>query len=371
MRTVFLSLLIGMSCLSLAIAAPRSKGKPKTKAPTKPRVSAAPKGTPLSPALLKGKIVYILSRNVWALDPQSRRKTLLYKDLFFPANKDPNSYTDNYGGGLGFDHSNIAWSPDLTRVAFTHYDPRFQGSELFIMRWDGKEKRQISNEKYDWTLRFPRWSPDGKSIAIVKSSPYRMGSPGYGSADVVLFGFDAKMRTFNKRNERGEELSGTFINPFWSRDGQKILLDYSPQSSDYVDATNITPQVVSLDETPIADFKNNWSDFLIDNQSRNGKWRLEHSKYSAPGAPDWQLYQSSNNGYVGTILRENNGLHADRFCINDEGTKLVWQGNLSSWTIDPAGNTHPNNISGIWTATTTQISHPRLLVENGRLVNWL
>ena len=61
------------------------------------------------------------------------------------------------------------WSSDAGRVVFT--DGRTEGSEVFTVRSDGSELRQLTNTVSEYFK--PKWSPDGTQIVFVADSPRR------------------------------------------------------------------------------------------------------------------------------------------------------------------------------------------------------
>ena len=335
----------------------------KPKVAKKPVASIAAK--PLSPAQLSGKVVYVLNRDVWALDPQTRQKFLLYKDLFFPANQSPEkfarAYPFTYPVGVDFE---IAWNLSRTQVAFVQRDGVSEGSELWVMNWNGNGKRQVSKGHYESIISNPQWSPDGKTLLFDENSLYREGGPGFDTTQVGIANVDGTPAKFKLGT-----LEGTTSFPYWSRDGDSILYYFSPESADFAAPETVSRKVTFLDGTPDVDFKENWSDFLVDNQSRNGKWRVERK----PAEAYWALYQSDVLMSEAFVWREYQGFAARKLCPANDGQQFIFDGGFPIWHIDAQGITTATNFWGIWSKlgyNSYDPVQPRLLVKDGNLVDW-
>ena len=67
----------------------------------------------------------------------------------------------------GWGHSQPAWSPDGSKIAFVTYDPTATFTEIYVMNADGSGATNFTNGAA-WEYR-PAWSPDGGRIAYVSN----------------------------------------------------------------------------------------------------------------------------------------------------------------------------------------------------------
>ena len=112
-------------------------------------------------------------------------------------------------------------SPDGTR--FVMRMPRRTQDDITIVNRDGTNWRDLTNDKY--FDRYPRWSPDGKSIVFTsdRSGRYEIWTLEADAANLCQLTFDSP---------------GDTSFPLWSPDGSRILLH-----------SNFVNQIIKLNET--------------------------------------------------------------------------------------------------------------------------
>ena len=68
-------------------------------------------------------------------------------------------------GGAHFSEKDPEWSPDSQQLAFLSDAAKKGQLELYVKKWEGGTARQVTNTR--GLLAAPKWSPDGKSIAVL------------------------------------------------------------------------------------------------------------------------------------------------------------------------------------------------------------
>lgn len=102
--------------------------------------------------------------------------------------------------GMGFD-SQPAWSPDGQSIAFL--SDRSGAENLWVMRADGSQPRQISFGDDESALVSPAWSPDGKSLYV---SRFRWSVDGY---DLWRYELDGTETLVVPVMKKGQTTAGT------------------------------------------------------------------------------------------------------------------------------------------------------------------
>jgi len=179
------------------------------------------KAVPLPPEKIRRQVVYLQNRDVCCIDPKTRRKHLLFKNLldvepiteFYNTTFDPNRF--------------IAWSPDRSRIAYVRHNAQ-KISSIWVMDWDGTHKHVVVPEDANRGCWHLQWNPSGTPLLLFETHSTRtdvgFGFVGFGIVD-----------TASPKELQGPYTLGnaSFWNPVWSADGQEVLLDYSPNSADY------------------------------------------------------------------------------------------------------------------------------------------
>jgi mono/diheme cytochrome c family protein/uncharacterized membrane protein len=189
------------------VPAPRTASAPSSASPTPgvlstPRASSPPSSgaaAPATPSGPVGRLVYgpDFDNNLWLMSLPAGTVTALTRL-----------------GPLEF-ASNPAWSPDGTRIAFSHYRlpggdaiPVPDGTDLGVMGATGGVMRVLAaHDVRGAALQYPAWSADGKSVYV--------GSTGPGGAALGIDRVDA-VSGARVRVVAGAEF------PTLSRDGRRL-----------------------------------------------------------------------------------------------------------------------------------------------------
>ena len=361
---------------SMALAKPVARATPKTEA----KPAAMVQAKPLSPAQLNGKVVYVLGNDVWAIDPQTQQKFLLYKDLFFPTDAADSTYYFS-SEGTGNQHpfatrDDIAWSLDRTQIAFARRKINHPGAELFVMNWDGTHLRQLSHENYDLVAFSPIWNPDGKTIAFMWRVPNNMG-PRTPRTLAVISSEDGKTVPLATENWPMDTLSS----PRWSRDGRQLLVSYSPPNmedwefkSEEEKAAILKvsgEKLLMLDGSPPSAYSGDHHEFLQDDQSPDGKWVLT-GENSIAGTSRWQLRRFDQNWSQDIIWDSTGGFFISRFCLDNQARKFVFAGSFLRRIVGSKGVINEDQVNGIffYQLQNDTMSPLRLLVKDAQLVDY-
>ena len=116
------------------------------------------------------------------------------------------------------------WSPDGNLIAFT--SDRAQGGkaldDVWIMKPDGSEPVNLTDNGQDWEDGQPAWSPDGKSIAFFRGGLIFGEEPEGGPSGLWVMDIDGQ----NQRLVTEFEPYSAYESPVWSPDGQYLAYSF-------------------------------------------------------------------------------------------------------------------------------------------------
>lgn len=221
--------------------------------------------------------------------------SLLTSDLY-TMNPDGSDLVQLTFAAEGTIHESPTWSPDGTRIAFSHYNRRGTERGIYVINADGSNLARLTNsdgQGYDYA---PSWSPDGSKIA------YHTTNENIPQIIVI-----------NSDGSNPQQLTNfqTSQNPQWSPDGTRIVFE-----SNQYESGNARKEVYVMD----ADGSNTTRlTFNPDTDDGNPRWSPDGSKIAF-----WSL----RGGVGGTYI------------MNADGTNLVQVPNILqtvvSWSPDGA-----------------------------------
>jgi dipeptidyl aminopeptidase/acylaminoacyl peptidase len=191
----FAKSIMGLSILIFCLGDSFAQDKPSAKPAAKPRSNEPAKPKPSSP--LDAVIDALFAAHTFeqaAISPDGKKvawvETLLGKDgapngntaiLAKPLNSTQNPVLVSAGWRLTSKQEkgrieemihfpndaegSVAWSPDSTRIAFLSDAEKHGQVQLYVATWQGGPAKKLTNAR--GLLAMPRWSPDGKSIAVL------------------------------------------------------------------------------------------------------------------------------------------------------------------------------------------------------------
>lgn len=237
--------------------------KRRVKAPA--RAKRAVKAAKITPAMLRGKIVYEQNGDLWAVAADGTGKIRV-------------SATLSSGSSGWLPTNEMAFSPDRSRIAFVYDRPNddpYQSDELFVARLGNTSRKQITNRDYADGIAGPQWSPDGKRILYTRWTGKHWGGPMQADADIWVINADGSghRRVIGDYREPDASHSGAR----WSRDGRRIFFLRTegdiPESPDYP-RPEFAPWSCALDGSDAKPLTNNWGEFLLPEVSPDGRFRL-------------------------------------------------------------------------------------------------
>jgi Tol biopolymer transport system component len=121
-----------------------------------------------------------------------------------------------------------SWSPDGRRIAFSrvfHSEDREWEIDLFVMRADGTQRRQITAPGAGWEDFAPQWSPDGTRLVFFRADPDRDESTNSALFTVRVNGSHLeRLTTWHLNAAQGQD---------WSPNGRWIVFSAWPASQTY------------------------------------------------------------------------------------------------------------------------------------------
>ena len=345
----YFALLVALFCPSMTHAKPRKSRRARTTI-KKPIVAA--KKIKITPAMLRGKIVFMQDFDLWAMKPDGSGRIKILSKPFVGA----------------FSSSYVSFSPDLTQIALVCGDPKqasYSNQELFIMRLDGTQRRQLTNRKYAYAVLNPRFSPDGKQIVYERGSGMHMGGPMNYYADVWVVNIDG-----SDHHRVTDDNGYGYYNPCWSRDGKRIY--YTRIKDGIYEAAETIPKgelwSIKLDGSDEKSSIGQESQLLREDISPDGKWLAYRREDLQSGEREWR--------YGELMLRSLASGEEKRLTFNRDSTEynIAWGSDsrhLSFYSVRSlTDNNTSNQQSELWTAN-VEGTAVRPLDLKAHLIAWL
>jgi len=250
---VLLSILALVVSSSLCADAKSSRRRPVRRAPQK---------AVITPASLRGKVLFARASSLWIVDPVTRREQLLMNNPFGKESRIAYS-------------TQVAVSPDFKSIVLEHRPSGdFTGSELWLVSLNSKLVKRLTNTGAMLYSTAPRFSPDGKQIVYTRRSGDRMGGPGYTSIEIRMMNADGT----NDRSVIGKigDVSQSYFGAFWNRDGKRLMFTHYIGNIDYGDGGNNKRelQTCAIDGTDTQPFDGNYGAFLRPDVSPDGSSKV-------------------------------------------------------------------------------------------------
>jgi dipeptidyl aminopeptidase/acylaminoacyl peptidase len=298
--------------------------------------------------------------------PQTRVKTLLYKNLF-AAGVRPKE--EDFDRGYDYGGLNINFSPDARYVAFS-YDVSNDGSrELFVMETSGKNRRRLTNNA-DGLLKIqPNFSPDGKKLLFTKVPRFRELGPGERDARRVSIG----VTDIATGTDISPDLPKSTFAPFWSKTGTRLLFSHAPTLPEAFgrDETPIELQTSRIDGQDVRAFDGKWNQFVALDRMSDGRIPRYRGGNRSPvwNKPFGLPYEDLD--YNKTTTSIETAFHTTRYRFSPDGQFYVSEVWWPESKTDGTGMIKSESRSGICLFKRDDPAYQRLLVPNATLVQWL
>ena len=326
-----------------------TKRKVVRKKPVKPTSHRVASKARITPAMLRGKIVFMQDFDVWIInsDGSGKRKIL----------------AKPFGG------NSIEFSPNYSHVAFLYDPPNddpYLSNELFIMRIDGSQKRQLTNSGYVDSLSSPRFSPDGRQILYTRWTGNHWGGPMNDDADIWVVNVDGS----EHRCVIGDysEPDATHSGAAWSRDGKRLFFWLT--KGDIPESTDATPPIfepysATLEGEDVRPLEEQWNKFVLPEISPDGLWRISESRWDARNRKYSPLtLENLQNRTTQPLTTDGNTIYSGvRWSPDSQMIAVQWSRSVSE-------NNLSRTISGIDIMRRDGTQRKRLL-DNATLIKWL
>ncbi len=138
-------------------------------------------------------------------------------------------------------------SPDRSRIAFVGADPHTTQA-LFVMHTDGTQRAQVT---HGIDAAWPRWSPDGTTIAFVNEAD--------GSLYTIKHDGSGMRRVFDVRT-LPIDTAANFTLPAWSPDSAKLVFAAGNPNASYVYTVGLAgDELTQLTSGNVTDETPSWS----------------------------------------------------------------------------------------------------------------
>ncbi len=313
----------------------------------------------ITPALLRGKIVFARDNDLWMVDPDTRREHMILKKPF---------------GGWSLSSRDLAFSPDLKFIVGpeapeeTPGKPRqFTGNELFIMRLDGTGKKKLTDTgSMQYALK-PRFSPDGRHVVYTRRTGYREGGPGYTDIEIRVVNVDGSNDHVVIGNIGASE---PYFDAFWSRDGKRLLFTHYIGNIDYGDGKEEL-QTCALDGSDVRAFDGNYGAFLRPDVSPSSKFRavIEPANPDFSKLPGLRLFTAQGR-FIRELTASARDLNEGNPQWSGDEKRVVFNATQSYTQVDKDGWARQIKTSGIWIIGSNGTGLRRI-ATNASLIAWL